>query len=1208
MAAAAPVYCTDLIVHPSATSIDETNTTSCSTSSLDSKPQTFRGLSNQGATCYMNSLLQTLYMTAEFRHTLYKWTYNPERDGDEQYCIPLQLQKLFGMLQLSASRAVDTVALTKSFGWEGNERFQQQDVQELCRVLFDALEECFKGHADVENFIDDLYAGELIDYIKCMDVDYQSERKDKFLDYSVAIRPFGAEESMKSIRECIEHYLEPEILDGDNQYFAESVGRKVDAIKGLKFGSLPNVMAVQMKRFVFDFTGESIVQKKINDKVTFPLFLDMNNYVSKGKSKDGEECVDEFDNFLQRRIRELRSGKEQGDSMEKLDDKENLPDLVDCNGTLIPDVETPEEEQITEDSFDHEVDPLKLVEEKGEWVYQLYAVLVHSGAISGGHYYVYIRDTSTNKWWNFNDSSVTEVSEKTVLEAQGGFTTTNAYSSASHSSYGRYTSAYPARQVESCANAYMLMYRKVTPAVMNIDFPGDDLVPDYIRAEVKRITDEAEKKRLENAERLNRITVSVMWRKKKYDIASTKTTLYKDFLQQVWAQLPINEDEEELFQDLNDKTVVPLDRVRLRVFNTYHKVAGLPFSVQESGEKTLDLLKISFNRELFIEVKGQEDEWEYYEVDGVNILMTEFDSVSRSFKDHVVMRMPRRSTLGELRKRVTPSHCDVDNIRLMKLSVWAYTDVKAVEFVNDELTLVPQLQVFEGQKLFWEEKTGPMDESLAVEAFKNNANQICVNLKDDRVKENKLTKVMIDKRWTLTRLRSHVRETLDLDDEFRLCKFSPPQTEINGEVSKSLSSLGFYNGMTIVVKPGPPLLPGHFNVKVFVFKPSYHARVRNLGEELPDFATTSVKVETAEEDAPAPSESPVKDLESGIGIVEEVIEKGEIVAPKNTFGFDKVSFLPTADRFEFLTDLPVHEESQVSDLRELLLERLKAKQIVPDNVTPKQIRICLKNGLTCGDILIDSRTLRQSKVHLFADRALAVQMLDHEEDIEPIETSNALVFVRRWLRSTWELTPPTEILLKGNMPVCDIASALASQYGISTKSMKVLVAHPYTVVNICDLQLQSPSMMCDWIDPTLESKTLSDVKWHLTFGDTIIIQDESESLRALTTDEMKSIGDAKVLQTQYPSDYSQSWWDDDAVPAPAATVSGTVSTVPVGPLPRRVVQTGIVIKTQKDREMEKMKSNSDTALVELSECQIRPEDNDGCDNVSGCNILFGDVD
>ena len=37
------------------------------------EPRIFAGLGNQGATCYMNSLLQALYMTPEFRKMLYAW-------------------------------------------------------------------------------------------------------------------------------------------------------------------------------------------------------------------------------------------------------------------------------------------------------------------------------------------------------------------------------------------------------------------------------------------------------------------------------------------------------------------------------------------------------------------------------------------------------------------------------------------------------------------------------------------------------------------------------------------------------------------------------------------------------------------------------------------------------------------------------------------------------------------------------------------------------------------------------------------------------------------------------------------------------------------------------------------------------------------------------------------------------------------------------
>ena len=259
-----------------------TGTSSSAGSFTSSSARKYVGLSNQGATCYLNSLIQTLFMTPDFRRAMFKWKYDPLKDGEEEFCIPLQLQKLFGYLQLSSLKAVDTVALTRSFGWEGSEVFQQQDVQELMRVMFDALEESFKG-TEMENIIDHLYAGELIDYLRCIDVDYHSERVDKFLDFALAIVPFGSDQALHSLSACIETYLRPEILDGDNKYFAESVGRKVDAIKGLKFGKLPLIMSVQLKRFVYDFSGYTVVQKKVNEMVTFPMLLDMNKYVARRK-------------------------------------------------------------------------------------------------------------------------------------------------------------------------------------------------------------------------------------------------------------------------------------------------------------------------------------------------------------------------------------------------------------------------------------------------------------------------------------------------------------------------------------------------------------------------------------------------------------------------------------------------------------------------------------------------------------------------------------------------------------------------------------------------------------------------------------------------------------------------------------------------------------------------------------------------------------
>jgi hypothetical protein len=52
----------------------------------------FTGMTNQGATCYLNSLIQSLYFLSPFREAVFKWRHNPELHGSQSDSIPLQLQ------------------------------------------------------------------------------------------------------------------------------------------------------------------------------------------------------------------------------------------------------------------------------------------------------------------------------------------------------------------------------------------------------------------------------------------------------------------------------------------------------------------------------------------------------------------------------------------------------------------------------------------------------------------------------------------------------------------------------------------------------------------------------------------------------------------------------------------------------------------------------------------------------------------------------------------------------------------------------------------------------------------------------------------------------------------------------------------------------------------------------------------------------------
>ncbi|XP_063910893.1 ubiquitin carboxyl-terminal hydrolase 47 isoform X2 [Zophobas morio] len=385
------------------------------------------GLVNQAMTCYLNSLVQALFMTPEFRNAIYNWEFDGQ---NEARSIPYQLQKLFLNLQTSTRSAVETTDLTTSFGWQGSEAWHQHDIQELCRVMFDALERKFKDTKQA-NLINDLYEGKMLDYVKCLECGTEKSREDTFLDIPLPVRPFGSNVAYNSVEEALRAFVQPETLEGNNQYHCEKCNKKCDAHKGLKFIKFPYLLTLHLKRFDFDYN--TMHRIKLNDKVVFPEKLNLNSFVPNNRNEN--ESIDERDTIV--KCDECSTT----DSGSALDDES-------CQGTDLSSTVNDHDENCEDSDEGIDVSSGNVhheTEAKGPYIYELFSIMIHSGSASGGHYYAYIKDFDKNQWLCFNDQSVNRITEDDIKKTYGGGPQKGYYS-------GVYTSS---------TNAYMLMYRQI---------------------------------------------------------------------------------------------------------------------------------------------------------------------------------------------------------------------------------------------------------------------------------------------------------------------------------------------------------------------------------------------------------------------------------------------------------------------------------------------------------------------------------------------------------------------------------------------------------------------------------------------------------------------------------------------------------------------------------------------------------------------------
>lgn len=145
----------------------------------------FKGIHNEGATCYINVVLQSLFYINKFRCIVYKI---PIDVRDDKSLFLFWLQYMFYNLQFDTFNDIRTLKFINCFEWTGVDMTKQQDIHEFQRQLMTKLEKFVEHEEEIKNELTGLFVGQSRTISKCSECEFhRSSEIEIFWDIQLPV-------------------------------------------------------------------------------------------------------------------------------------------------------------------------------------------------------------------------------------------------------------------------------------------------------------------------------------------------------------------------------------------------------------------------------------------------------------------------------------------------------------------------------------------------------------------------------------------------------------------------------------------------------------------------------------------------------------------------------------------------------------------------------------------------------------------------------------------------------------------------------------------------------------------------------------------------------------------------------------------------------------------------------------------------------------